>query len=118
LQLWLLGQYSDRDFNNDENTNFGNGDSGDAGDFDNYTLFIAINRLNFESDFKNKDADFTADENKDYDTQFPVIAVLIFLRIIIITLAKYRRDSPFGKLRTIGVLLRKNSQFKSAFNDA
>jgi hypothetical protein len=114
----LLGQYGDRDFNNDENTNSGDGDSGDAGDSDSYALFTAIDRLSFESDFKNKNANFTANENENYDTQFPTIAALIFLRIITITLAKYRRDGPFGKLRTIGVLLRKSSQFKSAFNDA
>jgi hypothetical protein len=114
----LLGQYGDRDFNNDENTNFGDGDSSGAGDSDNYALFTAINGLNFESNFKDEDANSTADENKDYDTQFPAIAALIFLRITTITLAKYRRDGPFGKLRTIDVLLRKNSQLKSAFNDA
>jgi hypothetical protein len=114
----LLGQYGDRDFNNDKNTNSGDGDSGDAGDSDSCVLFTAINRLNFESDFKYEDANFTADENENYNTQFPAIAALIFLRITIITLAKYRRDGPFGKFRTIGVLLRKSSQLKSAFNDA
>jgi hypothetical protein len=117
----LLGQYGDRDFNNDENTNSGDGDSGDsgdAGDSDSYALFTAVDGLSFESDFKDEDADSTADEDEDYDTQFPAIAALIFSRITTITLAKYRRDGPFGKLRTIGVLLRKSSQLKSAFNDA
>jgi hypothetical protein len=114
----LLGQYGDWDFNNDENTNSGDGDFSDASDSDSYILFTAINGLNFESNFKNEDANSTADENEDYNTQFPAITALTFLRITTITLAKYRRDSPFEKLRTINVLLRKSSRFKSAFNDA
>jgi hypothetical protein len=114
----LLGQYGDGDFNNDENTNSGDSDAGDAGDADNNALFIAINGLSFESDFKDEDADSTADENEDYDTQFLAIAAPISSRITITTLAKYRRDGPFSKLHTIGILLRKSSQLKSAFNDA
>jgi hypothetical protein len=54
-------------------------------------------------------------EDNDYDIQIPEIAASISAHITTISLAKFRRDGPFGKLHLIGVLLRKNSQLKQAF---
>jgi hypothetical protein len=54
-------------------------------------------------------------EDNDYDTQIPAIAALILAHIITISLAKFRRNGSFGKLHSIGVLLRKSSQLKQAF---
>jgi hypothetical protein len=73
----------------------------------------AVNQLGFNSNLKNKNADFMA-KNNDYDIQIPAIAALIPAHITTISLAKFRRDSPFGKLHSIDVLLRKNSQLKQA----
>jgi hypothetical protein len=54
-------------------------------------------------------------EDDDYDTQIPAIAAEIPIYIIITSLAKFRRDGPFGKLHAFGVLLRKSTQLKQAF---
>jgi hypothetical protein len=77
----------------------------------------AVNELSCNSDFENEEnADFmVTEEDEDYNTQVPAIAIPIPTHIIITFLAKYIRDGPFGKLHAIGVLFRKNSQLKNAF---
>jgi hypothetical protein len=77
-------------------------------------FFNAVNQLGFNSSLKDENADFMAEDN-DYNTQIPAIAASIPAHITTISLAKFRRDGPFGKLHSIGVLLRKNSQLKQAF---
>jgi hypothetical protein len=110
----LLGHHGDRDFGDDENTGSeaDNGDSGDDGD--DSAFFNAIDQLGFNSSLEDEDANFMAEDN-DYDIQIPAIAALIPAHITTISLAKFRRDGPFGKLHSIGVLLRKSSQLKQAF---
>jgi hypothetical protein len=110
----LLGHHGDRNFGGDENTDSeaGNGDGGDNGN-DN-AFFNAIDQLGFDFSLEDEDADFMA-EDDDYDIQVLAIAVLILTHITTISLARFRRDSPFGKFHSIDVLLRKNSQLKQAF---
>jgi hypothetical protein len=114
----LLGQHGDQDSDDDENTNSHADDTDyDAGDD---ALLTAVDELSSNPEFENEeDADsVVAEEDEDYDTQVPAIAAPIPTRITTTSLAKYRRDGPFGKLHAIGVLFRKSSQLKDAFNAA
>jgi hypothetical protein len=110
----LLGHHGDWDFGGDENTDSEAGD-GDSGDDDNNAFFNAINQLGFDSSLKDEDADFMAEDDDYDDTQVPAIAASIPTHITTISLARFRRDGPFGKLHSIDVLLRKSSQLKQAF---
>jgi hypothetical protein len=107
----LLGQHSDRDFENNENTNSRNNNAGDN------VLITAVNELSCNSDFENEEnADsMVTEEDEDYNTQVPAIATPIPTYITTTSLAKYTRDGPFGKLHAIDVLFRKSSQLKDAF---
>jgi hypothetical protein len=118
----LFGRYGDEDFGNDENTSFECEDSGD-----NERFIEAINALEFNFDFQEKDDandnfisndNSIAVENEGYIIQTPAIAAEVFIQIIIISLASYRYNGPLGKLHSIGVLFRNNSQFNNAFRDA
>jgi hypothetical protein len=119
----LLGRYGDEDFGNDENTSF----ESDHGENDDHERFLeAIDALEFDPDFQEEkkdadsiaDDDSMADEDEGYATQTPAIAVKVPTQITATSLASYRCNGPFGKLHSIGVLLRNSSQLNKAFRDA
>jgi hypothetical protein len=60
----LLGQHGDRNFENNENTNFRNNNAGDD------ALITAVNEISYNSDFEDEeDADFmVTEEDEDYNT--------------------------------------------------
>jgi hypothetical protein len=107
----LLDHYGDQDFGINESTD-SEADNNDSSN--NAAFFSAIDELEFDSSVKDENADFMAKDD-DYDTQIPAIAAEILTYITTISLAKFRRDGPFGKLHAFGVLLRKSTQLKQAF---
>jgi hypothetical protein len=115
----LLGRYGDEDFGNNENTSSDREHNGD----DDERFIEAIDALESDPDFQ-EDVDsiandnFTADEDEGYATQTPAITARIPTQITAASLASYRRNGPFGKLHSIGILLRNSSQLNKAFRDA
>jgi hypothetical protein len=109
----LLGHHGDRDFGGDENTDSeaGDGDGGDDGDNNAFlmllTSYASIPALKMKM--------LILWLKMTIDTQVLAIAASILTHITTISLARFRRDGPFGKLHSIDVLLRKNSQLKQAF---
>jgi hypothetical protein len=119
----LLGRYGDEDFGNDENTSF----ESEHGEKGNHKRFIeAIDTLEFDPDFQEEeknagsiaDDDSMADEDEGYAAQTPAIAAKVPRQTTATSLASYRRNGPFGKLHSIGVLFRNSSQLNKAFRDA
>jgi hypothetical protein len=97
-------------------------ESGDNEEDEDEQLFLAMENLYSDADFDEEEEEelqelTTAEEEEEEEdeavfTHFPATGAQVPFNLNPTTLAKYRKQGPYGKLHNFGVAIRKSSQLK------